>query len=79
MPVGQNLQDTFLNYVLNDKTPLTIFLLNGVRLQGILTAFDKFSVELNREGQSQLVFKSAIATIVPGHPIQLVEDSKGKE
>lgn len=50
-----------------------IFLLNGVRLQGILTAFDKLSVELSREEQSRLVFKNAIATIVPNYPIQLHE------
>jgi len=75
MPFGHEstLQDTFLNYVRKHKTPLTIFLLNGVRLQGSLIAFDKFSVELSREKQSQLVFKSAIATILPNYPIQLNE------
>jgi len=75
MAVGHqsNLQDTFLNYVRKHKTPLTLFLLNGVKLQGILTSFDKFSVQLSRERQSQLVLKSAIATIMPNYPIQLQE------
>ena len=69
----QNLQDTFLNSVRKTKTPLTIFLVNGVKLQGIVTWFDNFCVLLRRDGQSQLVYKHAISTIMPGQPITLYE------
>jgi host factor-I protein len=70
---GQNLQDTFLNHVRKSKVPLTIFLVNGVKLQGVVTWFDNFCVLLRRDGHSQLVYKHAISTIMPGHPIQLFE------
>ena len=68
-----NLQDTFLNYVRKNKTPVTIFLINGVKLQGVITWFDNFCVLLRRDGQSQLVYKHAISTIMPGAPISLYE------
>jgi host factor-I protein len=70
---AQNLQDTFLNHVRKQKTPLTIFLVNGVKLQGIVTWFDNFCVLLRRDGHSQLVYKHAISTIMPGAPVQLFE------
>src|SRR3569832_2151416 len=70
---AQNLQDTFLNHVRKSKTPLTIFLVNGVKLQGVVTWFDNFCVLLRRDGHSQLVYKHAISTIMPGHPVQLFE------
>ena len=70
---AQNLQDTFLNYVRKNKTPLTIFLVNGVKLQGVVTWFDNFCVLLRRDGHSQLVYKHAISTIMPGAPLQLFE------
>ena len=69
----QNLQDTFLNSVRKTKTPLTIFLVNGVKLQGIVTWFDNFCVLLRRDGQSQLVYKHAISTIVPSRPVNIQE------
>ncbi len=69
----QNLQDTFLNYVRKNKTPLTIFLVNGVKLQGVVTWFDNFCVLLRRDGHGQLVYKHAISTIMPGAPISLFE------
>ena len=69
----QNLQDTFLNHVRKNKTPLTIFLINGVKLQGIVSWFDNFCVLLRRDGQSQLVYKHAISTIMPGQPVHLME------
>ena len=68
-----SLQDTFLNYVRKHKTPLTIFLVNGVKLQGIVTWFDNFCVLLRRDGHSQLVYKHAISTIMPGGPIALLD------
>ena len=67
----QNLQDTFLNSVRKSKTPLTIFLVNGVKLQGVVSWFDNFCVLLRRDGQSQLVYKHAISTIMPAQPVQL--------
>mgnify|MGYP001377021459 FL=1 len=67
----QNLQDTFLNYVRKNKTPLTIFLVNGVKLQGIVSWFDNFCVLLRRDGHSQLVYKHAISTIMPSGPMNL--------
>ena len=73
---AQNLQDTFLNHVRKSKTPLTIFLVNGVKLQGVVTWFDNFCVLLRRDGHSQLVYKHAISTIMPGHPIQLFEGAE---
>lgn len=73
---AQNLQDTFLNYVRKQKTPLTIFLVNGVKLQGIVTWFDNFCVLLRRDGHSQLVYKHAISTIMPGAPLQLFEPAE---
>ena len=67
----QNLQDTFLNHVRKTKTPVTIFLINGVKLQGVITWFDNFCVLLRREGQSQLIYKHAISTIMPSQEISL--------
>jgi host factor-I protein len=69
----QNLQDTFLR---KSKTPLTIFLVNGVKLQGVVSWFDNFCVLLRRDGQSQLVYKHAISTIMPAQPVQLYEPAE---
>lgn len=69
----QNLQDTFLNAVRKSRTPLTIFLVNGVKLQGVVTWFDNFCVLLRRDGQSQLVYKHAISTVMPAQPVHLYE------
>ena len=73
----QNLQDAFLNNVRKGKVPVTIFLINGVKLQGVITWFDSFCVLLRRDGQSQLVYKSAISTIMPSQPIMLYEGDGG--
>ena len=61
---SNNLQDLFLNNLRKNKTPVTMFLVKGVKLQGIITWFDNFSVLLRRDGQSQLVYKHAISTIM---------------
>jgi host factor-I protein len=66
---GQSLQDAFLNLLRKHKTPVTMFLVKGVKLQGIVTWFDNFSILLRRDGQSQLVYKHAISTIMPGQPV----------
>jgi host factor-I protein len=75
----QNLQDTFLNSVRKSKTPLTIYLVNGVKLQGIVAWFDNFCVLLRRDGQAQLVYKHAISTIMPSQPVQLYEPSADQD
>ena len=74
-PRGSGLQDTFLNHARNSKVPVTVFLVNGVKLQGVVTWFDNFCVLLRRDGHSQLVYKHAISTIMPGHPVQLFEQA----
>ncbi len=70
----QNLQDVFLNHVRKQKVPVTVFLVNGVKLQGIITWFDNFCVLLRRDGHSQLVYKHAISTVMPVSPISLYDD-----
>ena len=72
----QNLQDAFLNQVRKTKVPVTIFLINGVKLQGVVTWFDNFCVLLRRDGASQLVYKHAISTIMPAQPIYLYGDEE---
>ena len=69
-----NLQDVFLNSVRKEKTSVTIFLINGVKLQGVITWFDNFCILLKREGVTQLVYKHAISTIMPNGDISLYED-----
>jgi host factor-I protein len=71
-----NLQDIFLNSVRKSKTPVTMFLVKGVKLQGIITWFDNFSVLLRRDGQSQLIYKHAISTIMPGQSLDISEIQK---
>jgi host factor-I protein len=68
-----NLQDMFLNGLRRTKTPVTMFLVKGVKLQGIITWFDNFSVLLRRDGQAQLIYKHAISTIMPAQPLDLGE------
>lgn len=69
----QNLQDAFLNTVRKTKVPVTIFLINGVKLQGVITWFDNFCVLLRRDGHAQLVYKHAISTIMPAQQISLYD------
>ncbi len=66
-----SLQDLFLNALRRSKTPVTMFLVKGVKLQGIVTWFDNFSVLLRRDGQSQLIYKHAISTIMPAGPVDI--------
>ena len=66
-----SLQDLFLNSLRRSKVPVTMFLVKGVKLQGIVTWFDNFSVLLRRDGQSQLIYKHAISTIMPSGPVDL--------
>ncbi len=70
---SQNVQDVFLNNIRKNKTPVTVFLVNGVKLQGVVTWFDSFCVLLRRDAHSQLVYKHAISTVMPSMPVQLFE------
>ncbi|WP_295966738.1 RNA chaperone Hfq [uncultured Bartonella sp.] len=76
---SQHLQDVFLNAVRKQKISLTIFLVNGVKLTGIVTSFDNFCVLLRRDGHSQLVYKHAISTIMPSQPVQMLDDEEDIE
>jgi host factor-I protein len=73
---SQNVQDIFLNHVRKNKLPVTIFLVNGVKLQGVISWFDNFSVLLRRNGHVQLVYKHAISTVMPATAIQLFDPSR---
>lgn len=73
---SQNVQDVFLNKIRKEKMTVTVFLVNGVKLQGIVTWFDNFSMLLRRESHVQLVYKHAISTIMPGGPLNLFEDGE---
>ncbi len=71
----QSVQDVFLNKVRKEKLPVTVFLVNGVKLQGIVTWFDNFCLLLRRDSHVQLIYKHAVSTIMPGGPLDL-NDSK---
>ena len=71
---NQNLQDKFLNKIRKEKMSVTVFLVNGVKLQGIITWFDNFSMLLRRDSHSQLIYKHAISTIMPSGPLRLQEE-----
>jgi len=70
---SQNVQDVFLNHVRKNKLPVTVFLVNGVKLQGVISWFDNFCVLLRRDGHVQLVYKHAISTVMPAQPVQLFD------
>ena len=71
----ENLQETFLNQLRKDKLSVTIFLINGVKLQGIITWFDNFSILLKRDSHIQLVYKHSISTIMPSESISIGIDT----
>lgn len=71
---NQNVQDVFLNHIRKTKTPVTVYLICGVKLQGIITWFDNFSMLLRRDGHTQLVYKHAVSTIMPATPLQLFDE-----
>lgn len=74
----QNVQDVFLNKIRKEKATVTVFLVNGVKLQGVVTWFDNFSLLLRRDSSVQLVYKHAISTIMPSGPLSL-HDAGGEE
>lgn len=74
MQKTQNLQDAFLNQVRRDKINLTVFLMNGFQMHGIIRGYDSFTVVLDSDGRQQLIYKHAISTIIPPKPVELNED-----
>lgn len=68
-----NFQDSFLQSLRSGKAPCTIFLINGIKLQGIITGFDNFSIVLTRESHAQLIYKHAISTVMPNAPLPSLE------
>ncbi|MGI5936291.1 MAG: RNA chaperone Hfq [Oscillospiraceae bacterium] len=71
MQKTQNLQDIFLNQARREKLPVTIFLMNGFQLKGVIRGFDSFIVIVDSDGKQQMIYKHAISTIVPPRPIDL--------
>lgn len=75
----QNVQDVFLNKVRKEKEPVTVFLINGVKLQGIITWFDNFSLLLRRDTHIQLIYKHAVSTIMPTGPLSLMDGETSRD
>ena len=76
--MSQNVQDDFLNNIRQNKISVSVFLVNGVKLQGLITWFDSFSLLLRRDGHTQLIYKHAISTIMPSEAVE-VEINDGEE
>jgi host factor-I protein len=72
----QNIQEVFLNYARKNKTQVTMFLVNGIKLQGAIIGFDNFSIVLRRESHVQVVYKHAISTIMPNEPVKLYPEEE---
>lgn len=75
MQKTQNLQDLFLNQARRDRSTVTVFLMNGFQLHGVVKGFDSFTLVLDSDGKQQLIYKHAISTIVPPRPISLDFDT----
>ncbi|MGI6498880.1 MAG: RNA chaperone Hfq [Oscillospiraceae bacterium] len=73
MPKSPNLQDSFLAHIRQNRLPVTIFLVNGYQLRGYVSGFDPFTIVLMSDGKQQLIYKHAISTIVPQHPVAFLE------
>lgn len=72
----QDVQSDFLNDLRKNKVSVTVFLVNGVKLQGIITWFDSFSLLLRRDGHTQLIYKHAVSTIMPSTPVDIKIDEE---
>ena len=71
MQKTQNLQDAFLNYIRREKIPVTLFLMNGFQLRGVVRSFDSFVVLIDADGRQQMIYKHAISTLVPARPLKI--------
>ena len=76
MQKTQNLQDAFLNYIRREKIPVTLFLMNGFQLRGVVRSFDSFVVLIDADGRQQMIYKHAISTIQPSRPINFKDDAE---
>ena len=79
MQKTQNLQDAFLNYIRREKIPVTLFLMNGFQLRGVVRSFDSFVVLIDADGRQQMIYKHAISTIVPIAVIDLKSAEESEE
>ena len=77
MPNKANLQEIFLLRSRRDRVPVTLFLMNGFQLRGVITGFDAFVVVLDTEGKQQVIYKHAISTVVPQYPVDMTADREG--
>lgn len=75
MEKTKTLQDSFLNRARAERTPVTVFLMNGFQFRGVIRAFDSFTVLVDSDGKQQLIYKHAISTIVPPRPLTLGEEA----
>ena len=71
MQKTQNLQDAFLNYIRREKIPVTLFLMNGFQLRGVVRSFDSFVVLIDADGRQQMIYKLAISSVAPARPVSL--------
>ena len=71
MQKTRNLQDAFLNYIRREKIPVTLFLMNGFQLRGVVRSFDSFVVLIDADGRQQMIYKHAISTVAPARPVSL--------
>lgn len=74
-----NLQDVFLNQVRKEKQAITVFLLSGFQIRGYVTGFDNYTVVLDCDGKQELIYKHAISTIIPTHPVNFIAAEKQEE
>ena len=79
MKTQLNLQDIFLNQVRKDKTPVTVFLVSGFQIRGLVTGFDNYTIVMDCDGKQELVYKHAISTIVPARPISILDAEQDKD
>lgn len=76
MQKSQNLQDTFLNQARRERMPVTVFLMNGFQLRGVIRGFDAFAVLVDSEGRQQMIYKHAISTVAPAKPLTFTEETQ---
>ncbi|MFF2089746.1 RNA chaperone Hfq [Paenibacillus sp. NPDC058174] len=74
-----NIQDTFLNQLRKDNIPVTVFLMNGFQIRGVIKAFDNFTIIIDSEGRQQMVYKHAISTFTPQRNVSLAQDNSGSD
>ncbi|SFE59842.1 host factor-I protein [Paenibacillus algorifonticola] len=74
-----NIQDTFLNQLRKDNIPVTVFLMNGFQIRGVIKAFDNFTIIIDSEGRQQMVYKHAISTFTPQRNVSLMQDNNSSD